>query len=184
MSCSSGGNSKRLRLSPFVRQTISITPLRQTKCVAGLLLRGRVTFENRIFHERADMRECLLHGASRRRRHQQARKPDSSGIDVHADKAAMQLNRFQRGNARTEEGVNHQAAFGAKMLDEVAHRFSRLLAPVFVERVKAAICRRVGQRGRSGRLGKVWKSELHLIQASNNSSERLIRVMLRQKLCQ
>jgi hypothetical protein len=73
----------------------------------------------------------------------------------------MQLNGFQHGNPRTEERVNNQAAFGTKMLDEVTYRFSWLLAPVFVERLKPAIRRRVSQRGNCGRLGKFWKSELH-----------------------
>ena len=131
------------------------------KMCGGPLVRSRVTFENRIFHERADLSERLTHGASRRRRYEHSRKPDRNRIDVHANKTALQLDGFQCGNTRTEKRVNHQTALRAKMLDEITHRFSRLLAPVFVEGVKAAIRRRVSQRGHRGRLGKFWKGELH-----------------------
>src|SRR6266704_338154 len=49
------------------------------------------------------------------------------------------------------------------MLDEVAHRFSRLLAPIFVKCVEAAIRFRLGQIRRRRALNEVWKCKLHLV---------------------
>src|SRR5881296_1622845 len=49
------------------------------------------------------------------------------------------------------------------MLDEVAHRFSRLLAPVFVKCVEAAIRFRLRQTRRRRTLNEVWKGKLHLV---------------------
>jgi hypothetical protein len=83
--------------------------------------------------------------------------------------------------ASTTPALVYDALIG---LGAQAHQFSRLLALVFVERVKAAIRRRVGQRGSRGRLGKFWKSELHLVSTFKQFIRRLLGIVLCRELSQ